>query len=128
MTPPFTQDEFIAHLGQILARYRLDLTHEKKTQEQIGECLAINNIAFDREYRMENADGKTDIPDFFVSGIVLEVKANRASASKTITQLTRYASHETVNALILVTNKAMDLPASINGKPVHSVSTGKAWL
>lgn len=115
-------------LAITLSGARFSLVSEKKTQDDIEAFLTGRCIDFSREHRMLATDGKTDIPDFMVGGILVEVKANGASAGPTIRQLERYAAHPEVTAIILVTNRAMNPPSEINGKPVLALSTGRAWL
>ena len=43
-------------------------------------------------------------------------------------QLKRYAAHDEVNELVLVTNLSMGLPPEIDGKPTYYASLGVAWL
>ena len=40
----------------------------------------------------------------------------------------RYAKHEKVQRLLLVTNVPMGLPRTIEGKPAHQARLGEAWL
>ena len=43
-------------------------------------------------------------------------------------QLQRYAEHDAIEALMLITATATGMPSEINGKPVRVVSLGAAWL
>lgn len=110
-----------------LSRARLDLSFEIATQDGVEAVLRelLGAGAVQREYVL----GPQDRPDFLVHGcIAIEVKIKGARKRLVFRQLTRYAAHERVTALILVTNLAMGLPAEIGGKPVHVVSLGRAWL
>jgi argininosuccinate synthase len=77
-----------------------------------------------REHRLATGD----IIDFFVDGVAVEVKLKRNQPPSILFQLKRYARHESVTSLVLVTNRAMGLPREINGKPAYYVSLGRAWL
>lgn len=114
----------VSRLSAALADRRLDLSNEKATQREIGEALQSAGIDFQREHRL--APG--DIVDFFLpDGIALEVKL-RYSRREIERQIRRYAKHDTVCALVLATATAIHLPADIDGKPVHVISLGQAWL
>ncbi len=65
-----------------------------------------------------------------VGNIVVEVKikAKGAQRRNIFRQLDRYAKHDRVHAIVLVTSVAMHLPAEINGKPTFVASLGQAWL
>lgn len=108
-----------------LRHCRFDLTSEKRTQEQIAEVLRAKGIHHSREAKL----GPGDVADFLVcDAVVLEVKLNRGRPKAIFKQLERYASHESVEALALLTNKAMGLPPVICGKPAFYLSLGRAWL
>lgn len=105
---------------------RFDLHDEKECQAQVATWLATRlpgaNIL--REHRLSPAD----IPDFFIKGVVVEVKMNASRAPAIVRQLARYAGHSDVTAIVLLSNRAVVLPAEIEGKPLHVVSLGRAWL
>jgi hypothetical protein len=115
-------------LGRVLylvARTRLSLSTEKLTQSDLDEALTKAEIPFEREKRL--APG--DIPDFMVDGsIAVEVKIKGAQRRQIYRQLERYAKHDAVVAVVLVTNLSMALPREINGKPAFVASMGSAWL
>lgn len=116
----------ISAIMVMLKRHRFDLTSEKATQAGIEVVLTAHDVEFTREKRLTGRD----IPDFFVSalGLAIEVKMKGAGKMNVFRQLERYASHEAVQTILLVTNLAMGLPPAINGKPTHYLSLGSAWL
>ena len=59
--------------------------------------------------------------------MAIEVKL-RAKKRRIYDQLDRYAAHDEVKELILMTNTPLTLPAHIRGKFVHYLSLGRAWL
>jgi hypothetical protein len=112
-------------IAMTLSAGRFDLDDEKACQAQIDSWLGCRvPRVVEREYRLSDAD----IPDFFIEGVVVEVKMNSARRPAVLAQLERYARHDQVTDLILVTNRALNLPATISGKPVRTVSLGRAWL
>jgi hypothetical protein len=116
-------------LANLVAQGRFELGSEKATQQGIHELLADTlhpGVGLCREHRL--APG--DVVDFFIrqTGVAIEVKLKRNSARGILRQLERYARHDQVQALVLVTNRAMGLPPEVGGKPTYYVSLGRAWL
>ena len=109
----------------LIRRHRLDLSNEKSTQQQLADIFKIHGVVFERE-KMLDAE---DIVDFLVQGgIAVEVKLHGAKKMDVFRQLKRYAAHDEVNELVLVTNLSMGLPPEIDGKPTYYASLGVAWL
>jgi hypothetical protein len=81
-------------------------------------------VTWSREARL----GPGEVPDFMVDRIAVEVKMNSAQPRAVVRQLERYARHQAVGSLILLSNRAIALPRTLEGKPVYNVSLGKAWL
>jgi hypothetical protein len=119
--------EYMCMLGEKLQLQRFGVAQEKQTQQEVEQFLLHANIAFEREKRLS----AHDIPDFFIQSefgsIVLEVKT-RYQRRAIYRQLERYAGHENVKGLILLTGTSMNLPREINGKPAIVVSLGAGWL
>lgn len=106
---------------------RFSLSSEKETQQDIHQLLTAQPFGplVKREARLSGRD----IVDFLIAGsIVVEVKVQGHSKKQIFRQLTRYAKYEWVESLILVTNLAMGLPPTIEGKPAYYVSLGRAWV
>lgn len=110
-----------------LSRQRLDATAEKKAQGQLEASLTENGYSFVREKRLSD----TDIVDFFLNldgcTIALELKA-KAQRMRIFRQLERYAKYDNVDAVVLLTATAMQLPELIEGKPAFVSSMGAGWL
>lgn len=110
-----------------LRRYRfINLTSEKELQVEIHKALQeICRDDLNREYRLS----QKDIVDFFVPslGLVIEIKV-KGSAKAIYRQLERYAKHEQVKVILLLTAKTMGLPEKINDRPSYFMSLGQAWL
>jgi hypothetical protein len=119
-----TQPPAIQWAADAIGRARIDLSDEKAAQRQIAEVLTGRGIAFEREVALSPGDR----PDFLLpDGLVIEVKL-RARKMEIWRQLGRYAAHERVRALLLVSNTAMGLPEMIEGKPLKLLSLGRSWL
>lgn len=116
-----------AHLRpliELLKAARLDVSDEKRTQRDMAEVFDARGISYQREVRLS----KSDIVDFMVHGIALEVKLKGANKRDVFRQLERYAEHDSVNALVLASNITMGLPAEIKGKPIYFIHLGRGWL
>ncbi|MCZ1269053.1 MULTISPECIES: hypothetical protein [Paenibacillus] len=110
-------------LADLLRVQRFRTVQEKQTQLDVENFLISINAIFEREKRLS----ASDIPDFLINGVVLEVKT-KYSRMAIYKQLERYSKHEEVKALILLTGTSIQLPAEINGKPALVVSLGEGWL
>lgn len=121
-----SQDPIAAMVGRVVAvlkRARLATGREDDTQVDVARALTAADIAFQREHRLTNADRL----DFWLDGLVIEVKL-RGSKAAIFRQLERYARHPDVRAILLVTGTAMGLPPEIEGRPAYYLSVGSTWL
>lgn len=114
------------YIVRLLHQHRFDLSTEKRLQADVEQALMASGVPFERE----KALSKTDIPDFFIEGgIVVECKMRNKSRKVAIyEQLSRYAKHPSVTALILASNVSMGLPGEIDGKPLYSASLSRGWI
>lgn len=105
-----------ANLKWYLGQFRYNVQDEESIQVGIGEALRMGNFEFEREPSLSPGDRL----DFLVGGVAIEVKRNGA-LGPLLRQLSRYAEHEKVRELLVVTARvqATNLPASINGKPLE---------
>lgn len=110
-------------LCRAIGAARLPLSFEKATQAALETALTDAGY----QYRREVPLGGGDVVDFLVGPIAIELKV-KGHAKQIYRQLLRYASHPEVEALVLLTARAMHLPATLEGKPARIVSLGKAWL
>lgn len=114
-------------LEALLQTLPLSMGHEKRAQEDLQQHLSSLNVPFQREVYFSNLD----IPDFVIptaqGDVVIELKI-RAQRKRIYKQLERYAKHQRIHALILLSATPMSLPERINGKPVTVVSMGGGWL
>lgn len=119
---------FLISLANQLKQQRFSVNQEKKTQAEIAEFLSSMNYSVEREKPLS----AKDTPDFLLhcpSGgcIAVEVKT-RYQRKAIYRQLERYAAHDKVRGIILITGTSMGLPAEIKGKPTILVSLGEGWL
>lgn len=104
------------------ARYRIGT--EALLHDDVELHLKAGCIAYDREHRL----GPGERLDFLVAGsIALELKI-RAQRKSIYRQLERYARHDAVKGLVLVTASALGMPKAIEGKPIYVVQLGLTAL
>lgn len=108
---------------RLLSLTRFPLSNEKMLQAAIEEEFDDHGVEHSREHRLS----ASDIPDFMVGRIAIEVKI-KGSKRAIYGQVKRYVEHAEVDELILVTNVPMGMPATINGKPIHVFNLARAWL
>lgn len=120
-----TIESLAAAVGIVLRASAMPLNTEKACQAAISDALTARGMAHEREKRLS----PQDVADFwFPAGVVMEIKMRRARTPDVLRQLERYAAHEVVGGIFLVTNKAMRLPRVICGKRAYYFSLGQAWL
>lgn len=113
-------------LDQVLAvirGHRFLYTNEDELQEGIATALERAGLDARREVRL----GDRDRIDLLVEDVGIEVKV-RGSASAAYAQLQRYAAHDDVAHLVLVTTLWQRLPQDAGGKPLTTISLAGAGL
>ncbi|MEG1347345.1 MAG: hypothetical protein RSD49_04770 [Hafnia sp.] len=116
--------DLIDRLIHIIHRSKVSLTDEKMTQVQIAEIFRENEIPYVRELRLSG----DDIVDFLVDdNLVVEIKL-KGQKRAIYRQLKRYATHDQVHGIILLTGISMGLPEEIEGKPTYIGSLSRGWL
>lgn len=111
------------NLLNILSSIRAPLTDEKLTQDEIARQLGLAGVSYEREFRLSEKDRV----DFKIAQVAIEVKI-KGSQSSILRQLERYALHESVTHIVLLTSRSVIAPATLNGKPLFIISLSKAWL
>ena len=114
----------VASILRLLRTARIDLSNEKRAQDDIAAVLTQAGIPFEREVRLS----PTDIVDFLSDGLAIEVKLPGARKKAVYRQLCRYARHPPVTSLVLASSLSMGLPAQIEGKDAYFVKLGEGWL
>ncbi len=114
----------VHRLADLLRRHRIDLTDEKRAQADMEKVFADAGYVVAREHRLSGAD----IVDFMVNGsTAVEVKVG-GSRMAIYRLLERYAAHDAVTDLLLVSNVRSHCPKTINGKPAVVAQLGAAWI
>jgi hypothetical protein len=108
-----------------IRRHRFPFGDEDQLQEGIAAALAAAGFAVEREVRLRARDRI----DLLVDGRVgVEIKIDGATR-RVLSQLRRYAEHDQVAELVLVTRCARhQVPRSMNGKSVTVVNLAGVGL
>lgn len=106
-----------------LRRKRFELQNEKSLQLQMFDFLKPIFPEIQREFILD----KKNTIDFLLFGIGMEVKI-KGSKMSIYKQCERYCKFEEIKSLILITNRSMGFPESINGKDCYVLNLGRAWL
>lgn len=109
-------------LADLLQRHRYRATCEADLQKAIERVLTAAALPFEREVMLTPRDRA----DFLVCGVVVELKVDGSAPSVT-RQLQRYAKHDRVLGVLLVTTRSRHccMPSSLMGKPVATVFVGR---
>ena len=65
--------------------------------------------------------------DLMCGGVGIEIKRGKVEKARILVQLRKYAECPQVQGLILVTEKTVPVPHSINGKPVRLICLNRLW-
>lgn len=115
----------IERAAEVLKKLRIHpLDIEYRLQQMISDALVFDNIDFQKEYKL----GLRSRVDFLLDGgIIIETKKGRPYPPVTILQLQKYASFSEVSGIILLTEKYIDIPKEINGKPCVCIGLTHLW-
>lgn len=117
---PVTESHDLTALAATIQSHRYRYDHERELHEALARCLTDAGHTVAREVRLSERDRI----DFLVNErIGIEVKV-QGGPSSVLGQLGRYARHETIAGLLLVSDR-MQLgriaATAINGKPFRAV-------
>ena len=65
--------------------------------------------------------------DLLCGGVGIEIKRGRPEPARIRAQLARYAACEQVQSLILVTERTVNVPPMICGKPLRLICLNRLW-
>lgn len=99
----------------ILQGFRFRFTTEDELQRGVAQALDRRKVPYLREHRL-NAE---DRPDFLIERIIVECKID-GSTQSLLRQVQRYAQHQEVDGIIVVTNRTRhrSVAGELNGKPI----------
>lgn len=97
--------------------------YEADLHLRVGECLRAAGLPAVHEALL--APGCRI--DYLVGGVGVEIKKGRPDPAALCRQLDRYAACQGVEALVVLTERAVPLPARLHGKPVRGVALNRLW-
>lgn len=103
----------------VLRNHVYDLSSEKLVQQAMENLLTKHVIPFEREVRL---DEKDRIDFLIADGLGIEVKLD-GTLTKVTRQLCRYAQHDEIKMLLLITTKPQlaQLPGFFNNKEIRTL-------
>lgn len=118
----------LAPVVEAISAFRYRFANEDELQQGIDRALRAHlaDACVIREHHL----GRADRPDFFLRdlGIAVEVKV-AGSRMEVVRQLQRYALHDEVRGVVLVTTRTChEMPADLCGKPVAVVRPSRGVL
>lgn len=121
-------NKLINQLGPLLIkleRTRFPLNKESDTQTAIESTLKEMGIQFEREYVLSS----NSRVDFYIPKykLAIEVKI-KGSRSEIQAQCNRYALHDKVAIVLLLSSRSTSFSSMHNNKPILVINMGKAWL
>lgn len=107
-------------LAELLQQYAFRWTNEAELQAGLEDVFRRGYLDFDREAQLGEA-GRVDFVIRYFGTAAVEVKV-RASQASVLRQLHRYAEHDGVDQVVLITpSLRLRLPAELAGKPAHTI-------
>jgi hypothetical protein len=112
----------VGALVELIRSHRYSYVNEKELQAGIEQVMLgaglVRGIDFQREVHLS----VSDIADFMVGSVVIEVKIG-GSLSEQTRQIHRYLQHGSVSAVLLVATRMRltNLPNEMSGKPVRTI-------
>ena len=96
---------------------------EYDLHRMVAEAFQAAGLPCEHEYRL----APRRRIDFFVGGVGVEIKKGRPDPAALRRQLDRYAACGGVEALVVLTERAVPLPGRLHGKPVRGVALNRLW-
>ena len=116
--------EKIKNVLSALSKIRLNrMDEETFIHKEICRALTLEGIRYIHEYKLISHKRF----DFWIDGVVLEVKKRVPGKLALLKQLDRYTKSKEVEAVIIVLEKSIDLPKKLNGKPLIVFSLNANW-
>ncbi|MBR6571279.1 MAG: hypothetical protein IKK75_12595 [Clostridia bacterium] len=97
--------------------------YETDIHQMVAARLSEAGLLFVHEARL----GPGCRIDYLVDTIGIEIKKGKPDATAVKRQLIRYAACEGVSAIILLTQRAVNAPKTVMGKPVHVIVLNHLW-
>lgn len=121
-----TNEDPIGTTVNALRSIRSSFIRDEKAElhQIIADSLNTYGIAYQHEYKL----GSHCRIDFMTSdGVGIEAKKGKPNSRSLQKQLERYAAFDVIRCIILIIETSIDLPLTINNKPLKVVSLYKQW-
>ena len=116
--------ENISHILSALSTVRISRRMDEEfIHHKIMDAFDNYRIKYEHEYKLISHKRF----DFWLYGIILEVKKKKPSKITLLNQLNRYTKPDEVKAVIVVLEESMDLPKYLNNKPIFVISLNANW-
>lgn len=107
-----------------LSKIRISKTmDEHHIHEEIKKVLDKEKIKYKHEYKLLSHKRF----DFWIDGVILEIKKQKPQKMQLLNQLNRYTKVPDVKAIIVVLEKSIFIPSELNGKPIFVKSLNANW-
>ena len=110
-------------MGALSTIHISNTLNENEIHQEIKKALSTYNIKYKHEYQILTHKRF----DFWINGIVLEVKKSKPSKINLLNQLDRYTKVPAVRAVIVVLERNVTIPKQLNGKPIIIKSLNENW-
>jgi hypothetical protein len=117
------QKTFSWLFDELEARLSCSWATELEMQDELEKALIDLGIEYEREASLDARDRV----DFMIGPVAVELKI-KGALMDIYRQIERYAAHDRVKAVVLITPKNMDLPEAICGKPAFCLQFTKKTL
>lgn len=98
------------------------------TEDELHQIIAAHLDAAKMAHVREQRFAKGCRADFWLDrGIVIEVKKRRPVKADLLAQITRYAACDEVRHIVVMLERAIDVPPVLGRVQVHVVSMNAAW-
>lgn len=120
-----TTEDRVSEIISMINDKKLSLDNEKRLQIEIHDIFKENLCSIKREYTIPEL-GVIDFYDLeFQIGIEIKIKGSKRDI---YFQCLRYCEYKTMKAMILLTNKTINLPSEQNGIKCYVYNLGQNWL
>ncbi|MBR4711913.1 MAG: hypothetical protein IKP10_07745 [Clostridia bacterium] len=99
------------------------MLRETDVHAMVAEALARTGLPTEHEKKL----GPRCRIDFLCGSVGVEVKRGPQQKGRVLEQLRRYAAGGDVKALVLVTERNLDLPPAVGGVPLRTVCLSRLW-
>lgn len=114
--------EAAARVRRVFVDKAFRVHNEADLQSSVAGLFLGSGVEFEEQVIL----GPGERIDFMVGAVGVELKT-QGSWSDLVRQLARYAAHERIGALVVVSTRrrlTASLPSEINGKPILAVAAG----